>query len=391
MSDTQAAVPLARSHLPPESAAPRARSPIAPGALVIWLFAGIAFGVWLARSGLEFDAAALVVIVPAGLAAAWLQMLLHEGGHALAGLARGMHLFALGLGPLRIEQTRGGWRWHWSRNVAGIGGFAALSPKPGRPPRRIDQAIFLLGGVAANLLAAALILPFALDADAFVARALLWSLVGFGLLFGLVNLLPFRSAGWRSDGLTLIQLWRRPDEARAMQQIQHLVALSLAGVRPRDWPDAAMPDASAALDPAVRRSVDLLHLSSAIDRGRCADADELAARIAADYASAPDGVRQNQALMLATFAACCARSETMLAAWLPLGEGSLFAMETQREWLRAELAALRGAGPDASAHLAKARAALPRVHDAGTQTMLADRIATCERRLAAREAIHSDA
>src|SRR5690606_18981027 len=130
-----------------------------------------------------------------------------------------------------------------------------------------------------------------------------------GVAFGAINLLPFRSRGWRSDGLTLLQLWRRPREAQAALQTQALVARSLAGVRPRDWEAGLLPRSEPGFDPMLVRTIDLLRLVHALDAGHDAEASEVAAAIAADHPAAPDGVRQNQALMLASFAARCARSE----------------------------------------------------------------------------------
>jgi hypothetical protein len=363
----------------PRTAAPASAS-VSIMVMLVWLVAGGAFGVWLARTGVKLGIGGLLWMSIGGIVGAWSQLLIHEAGHALAGLARGMHLFALGLGPLRIEQTRGGWHARWARSIAGIGGFAALSPAAGRTPRRLDQAIFVLGGPLANLLAAVCVLPFAIDATASAApwSAALWIFVGFGVLLGVINLVPFRSGGWRTDGLTLVQLWRRPGEARAAQQLQALVGLSLAGIRPRDWAEEAIPVSEVGFDPMLSRAIDLMCLSRALDSGLCEVAERLALSIAVDHASAPDGVRQSQALMMASFAARCARSEPLLAAWIPLGEGSLLTMDAHREWLRAELAALRGESSTAREHLALARAALPRVHDAATHAQLSEYLAQLE-------------
>jgi hypothetical protein len=365
---------------PPRGAPKKPRGSIVT--LLVWMLAGGIVAFAFERAGMQVRAGHVLMLLLGGVLAAWLQLLVHEAGHALAGLSRGMHLFALGLGPLRIEQTRDGWHARWSRNVAGLGGFAALSPAAGREPRRIDQAIFIVGGPLANLLVAACVLPFAQSSTAPAGAGLMWGLVGFGVLYGVVNLLPFRSGGWRTDGLSLIQLWRKPDEARAAQQVQMIVGLALGGVRPRDWSPSLIPACDPGFDPMLGRSLVLLRLSWALDADRCDEAETLATMIAADHAVAPDGIRQSQALMMANFAARCVRSESLLSAWLPLSEGGLLDMEAQREWLRAELAALRDATSDAREHIARARSALPRVHDAGTQIQLADYLDALEARLA---------
>lgn len=352
-------------------------------AFLVWMVLGGAMGVLLVRAGIRFGLGGVVMVALGGFAASWLQMLVHEAGHALAGIARGMHLLAIGLGPLRVERTQAGWHTRWARNVAGIGGFAVLIPTPGRALRRIDQAIFTLGGPLANLLVAASLLPVAMAASkaGSSGAAVAWVFVIFGTFIGIVNLVPFRSGGWRTDGLTLLQLWRRPEEARAGQQVLSLVGLSLAGVRPRDWDESLIPAPDPGFDPMLGRSIDLMRLSHAIDADRCEAAKRIALSIAIDHPSAPDGIRQNQALMMATFAARCAGSESLLAAWLPLTEGSMFALGAQREWLRAELALLRGDPSAAKGHAAASRAALPRVHDAASLAQMQEYLDEVEHRI----------
>lgn len=54
--------------------------------------------------------------------------MLHEAGHAVAGVTRGIQAIAFGVGPRRVERgPTGRWRWRWRwRYGGGIGGFAAL-------------------------------------------------------------------------------------------------------------------------------------------------------------------------------------------------------------------------------------------------------------------------
>lgn len=363
----------------PAAAAPAPRR----GAVLAWLFwivIGSVAGFEFARLGLARALPFLLAAAAWLLACLWLQLLIHEAGHAIAGLLRGMRLIALGLGPLRLERVLEGWRWRWSRGIAGIGGFAMLSPAPGRTPCRRDTAIYAAGGAAANLLAAAAVWYSARDlGDPVRFASMVFACTG--VAFGAINLLPFRSRGWRSDGLTLLQLWRRPREAQAALQTQALVARSLAGVRPRDWEAGLLPRSEPGFDPMLVRTIDLLRLVHALDAGHDAEAAEVAAAIAADHPAAPDGVRQNQALMLASFAARCARSEPLLAAWLPHAGTSLLTLDAHRDWLRAELALMQGDHRAAREHARTSRAGLPRVHDAASAAQLRDYLDELEQRI----------
>jgi hypothetical protein len=251
----------------------------------------------------------LPIIVCALLLAVWFQILIHEAGHALAALARGYRPMAFGVGPLRLERGQAGWRLHVARNVGGIGGFASLLPPLAARHPRLDDAIYLGGGPLANLLAAAIafaLLPLTDPGDA--AAILLWALGAFGILVGAMNLVPFTSAGWRSDGLGLLDLWRKPGLVAGYRRLQHLGALQTTGVRPRDWPVALIPELPPAdADPHLRRGAAMMRLSHALDRESPDPAREAAAVLASSWAEAPDGLRQLIAVSMATHAALIER------------------------------------------------------------------------------------
>lgn len=313
-------------------------------------------------------------------AALWLQLVLHEGGHALAGIARGMRPIAFGLGPWRIERGQAGrWRTRWGGGIRGIGGFAALVPPPDRAMSALDEALYLLGGPLANLLSAAAGFGWlALHPEASgLAAGMLWMFAGSSLLLGVVNLVPFHSQGWRSDGRGLLDVLRGAPAATHMRRISQLAALSMVGVRPRDWPEALLPERpDAQTPPALARTLHLLRLSHALDRGAEAEARSSARALREGYADAPDGVRQTVALLLASHAALVERDHALLAAWRPRVEGGLLDLGAQRAWLDAELALLGGDRATARDAISRARLALPRVHDSGSAVVLTERLAS---------------
>ena len=172
---------------------------------------------WLERSLAATPGVSVLWAVTFCLLMLWPQVLLHEGGHALAGLARGMQPLAFGVGPWRWE--RGGDRWRLRRggHVRGVSGFAILLPRGERGQSRFDQFAYLIGGPAANLttLAAVLVL-LPLTTDAPVAASFLAGTGAGAATLGLINLLPFETHGWRSDGRNILDLFRRsPDAERA--------------------------------------------------------------------------------------------------------------------------------------------------------------------------------
>ncbi|MEN5059603.1 site-2 protease family protein [Luteimonas sp. TWI1416] len=306
----------------------------------------------------------------------WPHVVLHEAGHAVAGLSRGMRAIAFGVGPFRCERRGTRWRWRRGGRLHGIGGFAALLPQGTRGLSRLDQAVFLLGGPMANLLTAVLLLACArwLPLPVHLAAACIGSAIAAALL-GLGNLLPLQLSGWRLDGRVLLDLLRRTPDAALHLQISQLMALSLAGVRPRDWPEAAIPVLSASLaSDGLALSGRMLRLSHAIDRRDAGAARADAVALTAAFASAPAVSRGPIAVTLASHAALLVGDRALLAAWRLRCDGGLLDLSPYRAWLDAELARLDGDAGALTTHLADARALAERIPDAASRMVFDDRL-----------------
>ncbi len=338
--------------------------------LLVGLAAGLVFGMTVAHFGFALSGAGAPFALLAGvLLGLWPNILLHEAGHALAGMARGMRLVAAGIGPLRLERRAQGWEIRRGGAIQGLGGFAALVPVAGRGSR-LDMAVMLVGGPGINLVTAALAFPLATLTDGWPA-ALLQGFGASALLLGLANLLPLQTGGWRSDGRGLLDLVRDPDTAAAMLRMNQLTALSIAGTRPRDWPDTLLPTGLADGTPALARAAaGMLLLLSATDRGEPGEADRHARSLPPLLWDTPDGFRQHLAVVMAMHAAAGRRDLPLLAAWRPLCEGGLMDLSAWRHWLDAELAAGDGRLRQALTLLEQARGALPKLQDRASARLL---------------------
>lgn len=314
----------------------------------------------------------------------WLQVIAHEAGHAFAGVLAGKRLVGAGIGPLRLERGTGGWMLRWGGAVRGLAGFAVLLPADGRGDSRGADIAFVLGGPLVNLVSAAAALAVLLLAPPAGATAsvALWATAITGALLGIINLVPYRPQGWHTDGLALLELLRDTPASRVMRVQQHVIGLSMAGVRPRDWPLAQL-DVAGDLPAEVVDAAHLLRLMRALDSDDRPAADAAALQLAAAYPSMADGRRQGVALMLATYAVRAARDPALLAAWRPLCEGGLLDFSPQRLWLDAEAAAMAGDPGTARAFAAESRAALPRIHDPASVTVLRERLDALDAQLAA--------
>lgn len=308
----------------------------------------------------------------------WPHIVVHEAGHAVAGLSRGMHAIAFGVGPLRCE--RGGddrWRWRNGGGIRGIGGFAALLPRGTRGLSRVDQMMFLCGGPLANLLTAALLAALLawLPMPAWLTGTLIGVALGAATL-GLGNLIPVHVQGWRSDGRGLLDLLRRTPDAALQLQINQLMALSLAGVRPRDWPAAALPAGDAVIaSSGLQQTAQMLRLSRAID-GRDAEAARPEAlALTATFATAPPVFQSAIAVTLASHAALLVEDRGLVSAWRLRCEGGLMDLSPYRAWLDAEIARLDGDDAAVGMHVAHARGLIDRIPDAASRLIFKERLA----------------
>lgn len=276
----------------------------------------------------------------------WPQILLHEAGHALAGISRGMRAISFGVGRWRWERSEDGWRFRRAERLRGVSGFAMLLPQGERGKTRFDQAVYLLGGPSVNLSLAALALVcLPVSGDTVWFTSLLIALAVTGGFIGVINLLPFKTQGWSTDGRNLFDLLSGSSSAEQSRQIRHIMSLTLAGVRPRDWPSSDLP--SVVIDPEtppnpIQLSALSLRLSRALDCNDAEAAREFAAQLGPAYASAIEAVRPHVAIGMASFAALIEKDHHLLAAWLPLCEGGLLDLSGSRAWLAAEAAALNG-------------------------------------------------
>ncbi|WP_101926909.1 MULTISPECIES: hypothetical protein [Luteimonas] len=369
--------------MPPAPGAPVARPPLWRRLLPV---VGGFLGGGLVGAGVAAIALPMLDALPASAGIAllagvflslWPNIVLHEAGHALAGLSRGMSAIAFGVGPLRCERgSDHRWRVRHGGGVRGIGGFAALLPRGERGLSRVDQMVFLSGGPLANLLTTAVLVALVAWAPlpAWLAGALLGTALGAATL-GLGNLVPLHLHGWRSDGRGLLDLLRRTPDAALQLQINQLMALSLAGVRPRDWPAAALPASEGAIaSTGLRQSAQMLRLSHAIDARDAARARPDALALTAAFADAPPVFQSAIAVSLASHAALLVGDRGLVSAWRLRCEGGLMDLSPYRAWLDAEIARLDGDRAAVASHVARARALVGRVPDAASRLLVDERL-----------------
>lgn len=297
-----------------------------------------------------------------------LHAVIHELGHAFAGMSRGMKVILLSFGRWRYERTVKGFQWRKSVPIPGIAGAAALIVDTSRQSSytRFDDIIFLSGGVIVNLL---------LGLGAYIAggyieesNAFLWLLkklldaFGFvGICLGVFNLLPIKVNGWCTDGL-LIWNTLRGNGWELRKRSLYLASLQLNGQLPHRW----SRDVLLTWDELQAQDIPLpfkmgghhLRLLYALDTGDQEMAEKSAAWVAEHFERLPDGMRQGVALLMASFGVHFLKNESIYHIWRPLCEGGLYNLTASRYQLDAEYAYLCKDAQLAKEVIQKARDAL---------------------------------
>lgn len=136
-------------------------------------------------------------------------VLLHEAGHAAGALRHGWTIERFVVWPLGYSpRTR---RWSFVSRPVGrgeIGGWVVAHPRPGRGSAR-EEALFLIGGIAANVASAMVCLAVSGLFAGSSADTMLKAFAVFSIVLALTNLIPWKIAGQASDGLQLLRLRRR--------------------------------------------------------------------------------------------------------------------------------------------------------------------------------------
>ena len=164
----------------------------------------------------------------------FVSVMVHEGGHFVAGRLAGLQWMTVTAGPLRLTRLRSGVSVQWFRNDSSIGGLVLMVPGTA-PISRTGWAAFVLGGPVANLLfSAALIGVLRVGVTAaWQGPLLLLALVS--LFLGVLNLLPFRASGFSTDGRNLLDILRDDATYAVSRAMLAIAGHSAAGVRPREW------------------------------------------------------------------------------------------------------------------------------------------------------------
>jgi hypothetical protein len=298
----------------------------------------------------------------------------HEIGHLIGGLSRGMRFLLLIVGPFGWHASASGPRFEWNTNVALMGGLAATLPTEVGSSLRRQLLVMIAGGPLASLLLAIFAIAAVIYVDARIAAyCIIIAATSFGIF--LVTLIPMRAGGFMSDGMQLIDVWRGGTAVVERSALMRIFAQSLDGVRPRDWDPEALAELSRAdsADPTRRTGWLLYSFMWAMDGRRDADIAHYRALLESRVDGYPSGFRQSVHVELA-IGAWLAGDTDAVRRHLAASEGGI--VEKSRRLLaQAALARLEGRDEDCERDRLLALEALAKASDAGQQKLTEDQLA----------------
>lgn len=172
------------------------------------------------------------------LIAVSLQVVLHEAGHLVCGLASGYRFVSFRI--FSFTWIRQGGKVRMKRfSVSGTGGQCLLVP-PEKSDEEIPVTLYNIGGVAMNFLTVlvALVPLVLVDDMPFLWKMFLIQFMGIGVFLGLLNGIPMKLGGIGNDAYSLRLLKRNPGTKRALVLQLRINALIQEGMRPKEMPEA---------------------------------------------------------------------------------------------------------------------------------------------------------
>lgn len=171
-----------------------------------------------------------------GFTAFIVNIVLHEGGHLVAGLLTGYRFVSFRFFNFTLISKDGHLRWR-NFELAGTGGQCLLAP-PNKPIDQIDTRWYNAGGVLANILitAVSLLLIWAFDLPQLLDE-LLGTMAVVGVLVALMNGIPMKLGGVANDGLNLFQLEKDIPSKQCFCNILDVNGRSQGGESYADMPE----------------------------------------------------------------------------------------------------------------------------------------------------------
>lgn len=170
------------------------------------------------------------------IAAALIQIIIHEAGHLIAGLASGYRFSSFRIFSFMLVKLEGKLKLKRMR-ILGTAGQCLLIPPPLKDGE-IPVILYNMGGAAINIFSALIFLGVSFVIEPYTV---LWiftmELVVTGIIFALSNGIPMRSAAVDNDGYNALSLKKNKEAMRAFWITMMINAETADGKRLKDMPE----------------------------------------------------------------------------------------------------------------------------------------------------------
>jgi hypothetical protein len=250
-------------------------SKLAALAAALGAVAGTAhWSTWAVRHGLPLHSSPTMYLQY--LFAVLLVLFIHEGGHALAGIALRMKVVTFIVGPFRWWMENGGWHFEFrALDIVSFLGAAAVVPADMHNFRR-RKFVQVAAGPIASLITGVLAVEAILRAPGHLWAAE-WRVIAYfatiSLVVAFLNFIPFKLGSAYSDGAKLYQLRGDGLWADYHRLVAAIHATKVTELRPRDYDIATVERAAG----TIARGADELNMhlcayAHYLDNGQFAEA-----------------------------------------------------------------------------------------------------------------------
>ena len=226
----------------------------------------------------EMPSGGLLLFIPLLLsvyAALLLQIVIHEAGHLVFGLATGYQFVSFRIWSLMWVKKDG--KLLFKRmSLAGTGGQCLMSP-PDLVDGKMPVLLYNFGGAIMNLIASAVFLTASFLFPAVSFFTVFFRILALiGIAFAFMNGVPLHLGPADNDGANALALMRNEEAVRAFWLQLKANAEASSGRRLRDMPDDwfTVPDDSA-MNNSMIAATGVLACSRLMDEHRFAEADGL--------------------------------------------------------------------------------------------------------------------
>lgn len=165
-----------------------------------------------------------------------LNVVLHEGGHLVAGLLTGYRFVSFRFLNWTLIRQSGRLQWR-NYELAGTGGQCLMAP-PDKPLEQIDTRWYNAGGVLANVMLTVIGILLLVFVDMPSWLNIFWAITSFmGIFIALTNGIPMKLGGVANDGCNLFQLEKDLPTKQCFCTILESNALNQEGVPFNEMPD----------------------------------------------------------------------------------------------------------------------------------------------------------